>query len=182
MTLEYQNPTARPPLSERINFRLIVFLGVIVLIVGYPVYVLIDSQVTGGIKKLQDGYTQVDLKAMSTFTFDQSDGAITDVPEKWRALNGKPVVLYGEMWQAQNADNELDHFDLCYSIAKCCFNGPPQVQHFVKSKVKAGTKNVGYYDGRVRVAGVLHVNVQKEAGKVASVYQLEVESVEPAGG
>jgi len=178
MTLEYQNPSTRIRLSERINFRMLIFIGVVAVMVGYPIYVLIDSQLSGGIKDIGNGYTQVDLKAMSLFTFDQTDGTINDVPEKWRALDGKPVVLYGEMWQPYSADNEVAGFDLCYSIAKCCFNGPPQVQHFVKSRVKKG-KTVGYYDGRVKVVGNLHVNVTKDAGKVASVYQLDVDSVEP---
>jgi hypothetical protein len=72
----------------------------------------------------------------------------------------------------------ISNFDLCYSIAKCCFNGPPQVQHFVKSTVVNG-KKVPYYDGLVRVTGTLHVNVKTdELGKVASVYQLDVERVD----
>src|SRR5207249_8010328 len=58
------------PLSERINLRMIVFIGVIGFLVGYPIYVLIDAQVSGGVKNAANGYKLVDLKAMSTFEFD----------------------------------------------------------------------------------------------------------------
>ena len=72
----------------------------------------------------------------------------------------------------------LGGFQLCYSITKCCFNGPPQVQHFVDCHVQDGA-NLEVYPNLVRIKGVLHVNVQYEAGKVKSVYQMDVESVDP---
>ena len=37
------------PLSERINFRLVAFIAVIALLVGYPVYVMVDQQVSGAV-------------------------------------------------------------------------------------------------------------------------------------
>ena len=84
------------------------------------------------------------------------------------------------MWNKQAAGPEVPQFQLCYSIAKCCFSGPPQVQHFVDSTVVNGG-SVPYYSGLVSVTGTLHVNVKvdQEVGKVVSVYQLDVERVEP---
>jgi hypothetical protein len=61
---------------------------------------------------------------------------------------------------------------------KCCVQGPPLVQHFVQSKVTGG-KTVEYDDGRVKVTGTLHIDVKKAAGHLASIYQLDVDSVEP---
>jgi hypothetical protein len=139
---------------------------------------MVDMQVTGGVKQLDGGYTYVDLKAMSTFTFDQANGTMNDVPQKWRELDGKKVVLHGEMWEPSGAGPTVEQFELVYSIAKCCFSGPPQIQHFVHSQAQPGAK-LGYYEGTVEVKGVLHVNVKKEAGAVKSVYQLDVESVQP---
>ncbi|MGH7176227.1 MAG: hypothetical protein ACREJC_02500, partial [Tepidisphaeraceae bacterium] len=104
--------------------------------------------------------------------------AIDDIPKKWRELDGQKVVLYGDMWQGFDAAGKLAGFDLCYSIAKCCFSGPPQVQHFVKSKVVPG-RTVGYYNSQVKVTGILHVKVISGPEKVDSVYQLDVETVEP---
>ena len=166
------------PLSERINLRMIIFVGVIAVLVGYPVYILVAAQLNGGIKDLGNGYKQVDLKAMSTFTFDQANGTLDDIPKQWRDLNGQKVVLYGEIWSPYEANNQIAGFDLCYSIAKCCFAGPPPGQHFFQSRVPQG-KSVDYYQGKVKVTGVLHISVHKAGGKVNSIYQLEVASVEP---
>jgi hypothetical protein len=177
-TLPYRSPDAKVPLGERISLRMIAFIAFIALLVGYPVYVMVDMQVSGGIKPLAGGYTYVDLKAMSTYSFDQVNGTINDVPPKWRELDGKKVVLHGEMWEPMVAGPHVDNFQLVYSIAKCCFSGPPQIQHFVHAKAKPGSK-LGYYEGTVEVRGTLHVNVKKEAGAVTSVYQFDVEDVKP---
>src|SRR3954470_16429474 len=100
------------PLSERINLRMVVFFGVIGLLIGYPVYWFVHEQVTGGISDAGGGYKEVDLKAMSLFNFDQNNGKITDVPEKWRNLDGQKVILYGEMWAARSAEDRVASFDL----------------------------------------------------------------------
>src|SRR5918993_3706463 len=165
------------PLSERFNFRMIGFALVVLLLVGYPMYVYVDSAVSGGIKEAGDGYKAVELQAMSSFLFDQNKGTIDDVPAKWRELDGQKVILEGEMWQPMSAGDRLDSFELVYSISKCCTSGPPQIQHFVHSKVAEG-KKVDYYYGLVRVRGTLHVDVKRDAGKVVSVYQFDVEDVE----
>ena len=179
-TIEYRSPAIEKlPLRERINFRMIFFIAFILLLVGYPIFWLVKMQVTGGIEQRAGGYTYVDLKAMSTFTFDQTNGTINDIPAKWRELDGKKVVLHGEMWEPKGAGPTVEQFELVYSIAKCCFSGPPQIQHFVHSKAKPGVK-LGYYEGTVEVRGTLHVDVKKDAGAVTSVYQLDVESVKPA--
>lgn len=159
------------------NVRLIIFLLVILALVGYPIYIYIDSVVSGGIKD-RGGYKEVDLKAMSLFPFDQMDGKLEDIPEKWRALDGQKVVVEGEMWQPYSAGNQVRGFELVYSIAKCCFQGPPQIQHFVQSRVPFGN-NVGYYSGPVRVKGTLHVKVVRDESRITGVYHLDVESVEP---
>ncbi|MCS7032369.1 MAG: hypothetical protein NZ561_00055 [Phycisphaerae bacterium] len=170
----------RTPISERINLRIVVFAGLVCLLIGYPLYVYLDNLVSGGIKDLGDGVKFVDLKTMSSFVFDQVNGRQEDVPEKWRALSGQKVVLEGEMWAPQAAGPKVDFFQLCYSIAKCCFSGPPQVQHFVDCRMADGSL-APYYSGLVRVVGTLHVNVRRdpEAGKVATVFQMDVESITP---
>src|SRR2546423_12874784 len=118
MTVEYQNPTAKVPLSERINLRMIVFIAIIALLVGYPVYILISEQLSGGIHTA-GGYVETNLKAMGNFEFSETNGTITDVPQKWRELDGKKLVLVGEMYAGTNASDEVRNFQLVYSIAKC---------------------------------------------------------------
>ncbi len=177
--MDYANPATPVPESflSRINPRIIVFCVVALTIIGFPMYVFTESVLTGGIRDRGD-YVEVDLKTMSSFEFDQVNGTIDDVPEKWRALDGKRVMLVGEMWNAQAADDSLASFELVYSIAKCCFSGPPKIQHFVHSTVVDG-KKVTYYPAQVRVLGTLHVDVKHEEGRVSSIFTYDVESVEP---
>jgi len=154
---------------------MIFFILVVLLLVGYPVYVFLESALTGGIRD-RGGYKEVDLKAMSLFHFDQQNGTLDDVPQKWRDLDGQKVKVVGEMWDPYSAGNQVVGFQLVYSIAKCCFSGPPQIQHFVQARVVPG-KSVGYYSGPVEVMGTLHVKVTRdELGKITGVYHLDVES------
>jgi len=175
-----QAAPAKIPFLQRINLRLITFSAVVLFLVGYPLYQYLYSEITGGIEHLDGGVTAVDLRAMSLFSFDQYNGRLDDVPQKWRQLDGKKVILTGEMWAPNSAAPEVKNFDLCYSIAKCCFSGPPQVQHFVKSASPDG-RSIPIYNGLVKVKGTLHVNVIPggQDGKVQSVYQLDVEDVKP---
>jgi len=160
-----------------LNVRIIVFTVVFGLLIGAPLYIYLDQTLSHGVKQRADGVLEVNLKSMSTFPFDQNYGKMEDVPETYRALDGKKVVVIGEMWAPDAASPRIDKFDLVYSIAKCCFSGPPQIQHFVKSTTTAGP--LPFYSGPVRVTGTLKVNVTTEAGKVNGVYHLAVESVEP---
>lgn len=174
-----QSAPVKVPLSERINFRLIIFIALIAFVVGVPVYWYLDAELSGGIKQRADGYTEVDLRAMSLFSFDQQNGRDEDVPQKWRDLDGKKVILTGEMWVPGSFADQVKGFQLCYSVAKCCFSGPPQVQHFVNSTAPPG-KAIPVYPGLVQVAGTLRVKVKPgPEGKVASVYEMEVEHVDP---
>lgn len=125
-------------------------------------------------------YKEVDLKAMSNFEMDQVYATDADIPKQYRDLDGQRVLMIGEMWAPYSVDGRLGGFDLCYSIAKCCFSGPPKIQHFVKASVPNG-KQAGYYEGPVKVMGTLRVGVEQQDGRVASIYRLEVESVTPAG-
>ena len=168
------------PLSERINFRMVAFALVVLAIIAFPVYWYLSVQLTGGIRDAGNGYKEVELKAMSDFPFDQKYGTIEDVPPMYRALDGQKVILTGEMAPMQSAAPEIDSFSLVYSVAKCCYSGEPQVQHFIHSTVQGG-KKVPYYGGLVKVYGTLHVNVKKAEGKVESVFQFDVEDVEPLG-
>lgn len=167
------------PFWKRINLRLTVFAAVILVIIGYPMYVYIDSEVSGGIKKGAAGLpTKVDLKAMSSFEFDQVNGQLEDVPKQWRELNGQKVELVGEIAPSTFSTNQLSEFELVYSRQNCCFSGTPQIQHFVQARLRNGVR-APYYSAPVKVQGTLHVDVKSTGGRVSSVYRLDVDSVEP---
>src|SRR5258705_7701711 len=174
---------AKLPLSERINLRMVIFFAVILIPIGYVVYLFADTWRTHGIWDAKDerfgSYKKVDLKAMSMFQLNQIAATDADIPPEYRALDGKRVMLVGEQYLGGRSRGQQLEFDLVYSIAKCCFQGPPQIQHFVKCKALPG-KNIETYMGLVKVVGTLHVGVEVENGRVASVYRMDVESVEPA--
>src|SRR4051812_36721398 len=132
-------PPIRRPLAERFNLRVLTFVAVFGFLLGVPAYLYLDMALTGGIKNKGD-YYEVDLKAMSTFPFDQSNGRIEDVPKRWRELDGKTVTMVGEIAPGSQSAAGVDQkFDLVYSVAKCCFTGSPQIQHFVKVTLPPST-------------------------------------------
>ena len=131
-----------------------------------------------GIKDVGGGYKEVNLKAMGNFVFDGQNGTVSDVPPQYRALDGQKVVLVGEMYSSVGAA-EVSRFELVYSIAKCCFGGPPKVQERVFCVVpNDGT--VPILGGQARVTGTLHVAAQKEGDTINSLYTLDVHKVEPS--
>jgi hypothetical protein len=74
---------------------------------------------------------------------------------------------------------DVTEFELVYSIAKCCFNGPPKVQERVYTSVAPGKfkfDGSGYYDA----VGTLRVTMKKnpENGDIVEVYHLDADSVE----
>lgn len=168
-----------PPLRRRVNFRLLGFIAIFGVLLGWPLYLYLDSTLSGGLKNRGD-YYEVDLKAMSDFRFSQTDGTIDDVPKQWRELNGKTVVLEGEIAPTgQSASSVGNHFELVYSVQKCCMSGPPQVQHFVKVTVPP-TADIGDMNGNVfRVKGKLKVDVTRDpdTGMVNGVYSVMAEGV-----
>jgi hypothetical protein len=174
-------PVASVPLSQRINIRMVAFGLIVLALIGVPLYWYLSVALTGGIHDAGNGYKDVDLYSMVTFPFDQKYGTIDDIPTKYRELNGQKVILTGEMVPTNSAAPEINNFSLVYSVAKCCYGTAPQVQHFIHSTVLNNGK-VPYYGGLVKVSGTLHVNVKKSEGKVDSVFQFDVEDVQPVDG
>jgi hypothetical protein len=174
------------PLSQRINFRIIIFAGIVLFLLGWPVYTFLSETLTHGIHN-KGSYKEVDLKAMGNFEFDRDTGTINDVPKDYRNLEGQKVLLSGEIFAPREAGPNVEQFELVYSIQKCCFNGPPRVQERVFSTVSKTNKNVRVRgEGYHKVMGTLHVTVKRdklpngELGGVTEVYHLDVDSIEPS--
>src|SRR5581483_4751322 len=92
----------RTPASQRINWRILVFGAVVLALISIPVYIFLNEVVTGGIHD-RGQYVEIDLKAMSNFEMDQQTATAQDIPVQWRKLDGKRVMLRGEMWQPTDA-------------------------------------------------------------------------------
>jgi hypothetical protein len=166
----------KPSWWRRLSWRGAVVVAAACFVVGYPLYTYLDVLLTGGISHRGD-LLVVDLKAMSSFEMNQESGVTGDIPSLYRNLDGKRVLLTGQMWDPYTTAGQIRTFTLVYSISNCCFNGPPKIQHFVLASVPPG-KNVEFCDGFVDVVGKLHVGVQSAAGRVQSVYRIDVEKVQ----
>lgn len=171
----YTLPARRP----RINVRLVVLLSVLALPFLYFGYVIVDQAMHGGIKD-HGSFVEVDLKSLGFFPFDERRDDISNVPQRWRNLDGKRVMLVGEMFVPGTAGDTTDEFELVYSIQKCCFNGPPKVQERVFARAPQGKSFPNLYGKVVRVVGVLHVSPLVVEGQVSKLYQMDVQSLEPA--
>ena len=172
-------PTAVRRPRPRVNLRLVVLLALVAAPFLYFGYVILDQALHGGVTN-RGSYYEVDLKSLGYFPFDAAKDDIDNVPAQWRQLDGKRVALQGEMYAPSGAGDKVDSFELVYSIQKCCFNGPPRVQERVYATAKKDAA-VRYYSQVVRVVGTLHVKAQKnEVGAVEKLYEMDVESVDPA--
>lgn len=169
----------KPSLIKQINLRAALLGAIAFFFIGGFFYLWARDAMSGGIINHGD-YSEVNLKAMSSFELDQVNGQVSDVPMKFRNLEGHRVLLIGEMWAPRDAgDGSLGYFQLVYSRTKCCFNGPPLAQHFVDANVKRGV-DAEYSDGMVRVWGQLHIRFRRDPGGVIkSVYAVDVDRVDP---
>ena len=157
------------------SWRTYALIATVLFLFGYPIYIYTDTLITGGITQRGD-LLVVDLKALSSFEMDQDTGTTQDIPLRYRQLDGKRVLLVGQMWDPYVADGQIRIFTLVYSISNCCFNGPPKIQHFIQATVPIG-KAVEYSPDFVDVVGTLHVGVESAEGHVQSVYRVDVEKV-----
>ena len=175
-TLDYSppRPAARPPLSERINVRLVVFLVLVTLPFAWCLWMILDQRTIIN----RGDYYEVDLKAMGNFPLDPVRDTEEVIPPEIRNLNGKKVRFEGEMYAPDEAGN-VTQFQLVYSIVECCLGGPPKVQERVFAFAPEG-KRVRNYSGRqVTCVGTLHVKVEKVGGEAVSIFTMDVDEVEP---
>jgi hypothetical protein len=126
---------------------------------------------------------EVNLKDMSLFDLDQVNGTASDVPKSFRDLDGKRVTFVGEMWDPKLGGDgkSVSFFQTVYSKSHWSFRGSPHAQDFWACTPSAGI-SVTDTDAPIRVTGVLHVKIQKDSGVIKSVYEVDVESVQPFNG
>lgn len=159
-----------------INWRIPLLLAVMAAPFIYFAYIAVDQAAFGGIHQ-KDGLAAVDLKSLGNFVFDGKFGTLSDVPSKWRNLDGKRIALEGSMYDPYSAGRTRD-FQFVYSITDCCFKGAPLVQERVFAHVSAS--DVRFHREECRIIGKLKVAVHNPTGElVDSVYSLEVERIEP---
>jgi hypothetical protein len=169
---------ARAPLAERFNFRVIVFVGVVAVLLGWPIYYFVHETITQGVVNHGD-YSVVNLKAMGYFPLDPLRGNLADIPKVYRELDGKRVVLGGQIAYPDSAGSAVNQFQLVWNIVSCCFGGPPKVQERVFARTLGGHRMIRPVGDDARVTGFLHVKLKRdETGSIVSVYEMDVEKIE----
>ena len=172
-------PAPLPARRPGITLRMGLLLALVAAPFLYFGYVIVDQAMHKGVVN-RGNYFEVDLKSLGYFPFDAAKDSLEDVPQRWRDLDGKRVALVGEMWTGGTSAPKINAFELVYSIQKCCFGGPPKVQERVFAKVRNGG-TVPYSWQTVRVVGTLHVTAARdETGQIVRLYELDVDSVDPA--
>jgi hypothetical protein len=122
-------------------------------------------------------YVEVDLKALGFFPLDPYHDSDAEIPKQFRRLDGRRVVMDGEMYNPYGG-NAVDDFQLVYSRSGRRFE-IPKVQERVFAVAPDG-QEVPYFSVPVRVWGVLHVGVQRDNdGRISSVYRMNVHGVAP---
>jgi hypothetical protein len=176
-TLDYSaKPRAAKPLSERINFRIVIFLSVLALVFGWVLWQILDTRIA-----VKDGdYLFVDLKGMGNFPFDAQRDGPEVIPKEVRELDGKKVKFNGEMFAPDSSSAKVQQFQLVYSIVQCCMGGPPKVQERVFAFAPPKSAGVPNYGGQqVTVTGTLHIKVVRQPGEEAtSVFTMDVDDVQ----
>jgi hypothetical protein len=147
------------------------------IIVGYPLFDAVDGAIPHHLRQ-RGGVWVCDLKTLGNFDFDQANGKTEDIPKEFRDLDGRRIKVTGEMWAPFRADGKVIDFDLVYSVASCCFSGPPRIQHIVKARLRSGAA-AQYSHGRVDAEGTLHVGVVKTGEAIDSIYRMDVDRLEP---
>jgi hypothetical protein len=167
------------PLRERINLRMVLFFLAVSAIPLALAYSAIDFWINQGVNRSGD-YLVVDLKALGSYPFDQQDGKLEDVPQRYRELDGKKVKLQGFMWGHKSAGDRGREFQFVYNVTACCFNGPPQVQERVYAYTRGKSLRLFPQYQFAEITGVLHVRIvrDKDTGAIYSVYDLDVETTQ----
>lgn len=178
MELDY---SVKPSVFQRLrpklqNWRLLAFFGFFLLLFGSLGYKIFNEVLSNGIHDY-GSYAEVNLKALGQFPFDGQNGLLTDIPARFRELDGRKVELQGFMYPTMDSSRRVRECQLVWNISKCCFGGPPLVQERVFLNAPPG-RTMELYDPYtfVRVIGTLHVRIERNSeGAITSVYKMVVD-------
>jgi hypothetical protein len=121
------------------------------------------------------------VDALGNFSFDQTSGTDADLPQSVRQLDGKHLTLTGDVWQPYSADQSehVSGFDLIW-LSDYSSWVLPKIQNFVKCRALPG-RRLTAFDGEVAVTGILHVGVERDGGRMSSIFRLDVDDIKPLG-
>ena len=167
--------------SGRVHPRLVVFFAIIVAPVAWLTYTLISFSATGGVQRA-DGVVEVDLRALGHITFNNMSGTLADIPARYRALEGKRVLLTGYMVSPETPGEKIRKFEFLYDRNIGAFGGLPTVPDRVLGTCLGQNTVLYEYGPLMKLTGVFHLKINRDpkSGRIVSIYQLDVEDVERA--
>ena len=177
-SIPYESPGSTAPVRKPINLRLIAFLLIVITPLALIVYSAMRQSMSGGIINHGD-YQEVNLKALGNFPLNATTGQLTDIPQRFRELDGKRVSLKGFVYRPDSAGARGNRFEFVYDVGRCCFNGPPQVQERVYAFAKTTVPIPNDYTILCELTGTLHVRIVRPEsdGPISSVFDMDVESL-----
>jgi hypothetical protein len=125
-------------------------------------------------RSLASPSAELTVEQISDFDFDQTNGIRSDIPAKFRALDGKRISLVGWMWAPQASEDGVHDFQLV-NLNRSDFK-PPAAQEFISCHLN---EPVPYVDGKLRASGTLRINIVHDAsnGVIRSVISLDVDEL-----
>jgi hypothetical protein len=119
-------------------------------------------------------YIDVDLKELGAFEFDDQQGDMSSVPERFRKLDGQVVRIRGKMFGPEDLGSSGWR---CQFVPDARFNRrlPPRVQERVFATAK---KDVPVYDmlTPAEIVGTFHVGIVRDPStqRVIQLFSMEV--------
>ena len=117
-------------------------------------------------------YYEVVLSALTNFDLNQTNGTDSDIPSNLRALNGRDIVIDGEV-APRGIGNPGQSFILIGTVRD---GHQLKVQHFILVDLPAHSQFDSY--DSVRVWGTLHVGIERSNGQITSVFRMQADRVE----
>lgn len=124
-------------------------------------------------------HVRVDLRALGAFPLDARGADNESVPADRRQLDGRKVVMVGEMF-APTASGRVSDSQLVHDTAS---RGPPRVQERVFATVPPELSVRNLTGRTVEVRGTLHVGIERSAdGEAVSLFRITVDRVDEFSG
>lgn len=143
-----------------------------------------------------DGRRELTFEHLAYFDYTPPAGLRTDpfdepssssapfeerVPAEVRQLDEQRVAVVGYLMPLAGTPEAMTKFLLVRNMMICCFAVVPQINEWIYVEADASQRIRYRQDVPVLVHGTLEVKEAVESGLVMSLYQMQVESVEPLG-
>jgi hypothetical protein len=128
----------------------------------------------------------VDLRALGDFELDPESGTLADVPARFRALDGRRVMVWGLVIPTDGANGSLKKLQVVSPRDGWSAHHPPRLQERIFGTVARGApvcRQSPAHDDHLYVYGTLHVNVKRVPGQpsITSLYEMDVDRIDTVG-